>query len=96
MRWTLHKDFLNYLGDSNDPCMFCLATNGCKLLPVKNSYGKSYIASDKSCLNGRYMKMSMRSVDVRRTKKFNSSKRAQNIWSNRPVLCRLPGCGEMH
>ena len=39
--------------------------------------------------------MSARSVDARRVKAFNSSKLSQNICSNRPVMCRIPGCGVM-
>ena len=96
LRWTLHEDFQDYLGECANVCMFCLGTNGCKLKSAKTSNGKSYIATDKSCINGRYIKLSVGSVDARRSKQFKSSKRSQNICSNRPIMCRVPGCGQMH
>ena len=95
LRWTLHEDFVDHVGDEKDPCMFCLGTEGCNLNPVKSSNRKSYIASPDSCKNGRYVKLNAKSVDSRRFKVFKRSKRSLNLCSNRPIICRVPGCEKM-
>ena len=95
LRWALHEDFVDHVGVAKDPCMFCLGTEDCNLNPVKSSYGKSYIACPDSCKNGRYDKLSAVSVDSRRFKQFKRSKRSLNLCSNRPIICRVPGCEKM-
>ena len=75
--------------EGNDPpCVYCLASDGkCKLQMCLNST-KKYVPQASSCLYGRYVKISIKSVDKRQiTSKNPCTNRA---WMCPELDCRTP------
>ena len=82
---------MKHLDGNQKPWMFCLSTNGkCVLTSGVNSM-KRYVAKPTSCANGRFIKLGIASIDKRKVEKKNG--KYINISRNRPVMCRVPGCG---
>ena len=77
------------------PCVYCLSSDGkCVLQKQLDSTKNNYIAGNGSCFYKKYMKQSIKTCDAREVKKKKG--RYDNICTNRPVECRIPGCGYFH
>lgn len=87
---TLIDEKKNLVGNEK-PFMFCLSTNGKCILTHFLDSKRRYVAKPNSCAHGRFIKLSIASIDKREVKKKNG--KYENISRNRPVMCRVPGCG---